>query len=180
MVNEGIPLQVIYQTTANSIRQDTQALIRDWWEQIGIATELVQHDPAAFFGGDPAVNEEESYRRFFADVQMYTTGPDIEPQQYLAGKTCDSIPTKDDNWAGANISRACNREYDKLFTQLAHTRLGPEREELLKQLNDIRVQNYYEIPLVVRGLVSAHSNTLKGVRMSSWDSELWNIAEWHR
>ena len=176
----GIPLQVIYQTTANSIRQDTQALIRDWWEQIGIATELVQHDPAAFFGGDPAVNEEESYRRFFADVQMYTTGPDIEPQQYLAGETCDSIPTKDDNWAGTNISRACNREYDELFTQLAHTRLGPEREELVKQLNDIRVQNYYAIPLVVRGLVSAHSNTLKGVRMSSWDSELWNIAEWHR
>ena len=176
----GIPLQVVYQTTANSIRQDTQALIRDWWEQIGIATELVQHDPAAFFGGDPAVNEEESYRRFFADVQMYTTGPHIEPQQYLAGKTCDSIPTKDDNWAGANISRACNREYDELFTQLAHTRLGPEREELVKQLNDIRVQNYYEIPLVVRGLISAHSNTLKRVRMSSWDSELWNIAEWHR
>ena len=111
---------------------------------------------------------------------MYMTGPDIEPQQYLAGETCDSVPTKDDNWASTNISRACNREYDKLFTQLAHTRLGPERLELVKQLNDIRVQNYYEIPLVVRGLVSTHSNTLKGVRMSSWDSELWNIAEWRR
>ena len=31
-----------------------------------------------------------------------------------------------------------------------------------------------------RGLVSAHLNTLKGVRINGWDSELWNIAEWHR
>ena len=50
----------------------------------------------------------------------------------------------------------------------------------MKQLNDIYVQSYYEIPLVDRGIVSAHVNSLRGVRINGWDSELWNIAEWHR
>ena len=59
-------------------------------------------------------------------------------------------------------------------------RIGPEREALVKQLNDTYVQGYYEIPLVDRGAVSAHLNTLLGVRINGWDSELWNIAEWRR
>ena len=65
----GVPLQVTYQTTTNSIRQATQALIRDWWLQIGVDTVLVQHDGGVFFGGDPVVHKEASLRRFFADVQ---------------------------------------------------------------------------------------------------------------
>jgi peptide/nickel transport system substrate-binding protein len=28
--------------------------------------------------------------------------------------------------------------------------------------------------------VSAHSNTLGGVILNTWDSELWNVADWHR
>ena len=47
----GVPLRITYQTSANSIRQDTQALIRDWWRRIGIETELAQHDASVFFGG---------------------------------------------------------------------------------------------------------------------------------
>ena len=36
------------------------------------------------------------------------------------------------------------------------------------------------VPLVDRGRVSAHSNTLGGVILNTWDSELWNAADWHR
>ena len=57
---------------------------------------------------------------------------------------------------------------------------GPGRAALVKQLNDLYVQGYYEIPLVNRGIVSAHLNTLMGVRINGWDSELWNIADWRR
>ena len=176
----GVSLRITYQTTANVIRQDTQALIRDWWRQIGIETELVQHDASVFFGGDPVVNEDESYRRFFADVQMYAGGPDIDPQQYLSDQLCGQVQTRDNHWASGNNPRFCNPEYDKLFAQLAQTRIGPERAMLVKQLNDILVQNYYEIPLVNRGIVSAHLNTLQGVQINGWDSEMWNIAEWRR
>ena len=178
--HNGVPLRITYQTSANVVREGTQALIRDWWSQIGIETELVQHEAGRFFGGDPVVDKEASLRRFFADVQMYTDGSDIDPQQYLSGPLCKHIQTRDNKWAPENSARACDPEYDALFAQLEQSRIGQEREALVKQLNDIHVQNYFEIPLVERGFVSAHLNTLKGVRINGWDSELWNIAEWRR
>ena len=79
-----------------------------------------------------------------------------------------------------NIARSCNPEYDRLYAQLEQTQIGPEREALVKQLHDMDVQDYYGIPLVNRGFVSAHLNTLKGVRINGWDSEMWNIVEWRR
>ena len=176
----GVPLRLTYQTSVNAVRQDTQAMIRDWWRQIGIDTNLVQHDASLFFGGDPVADKEASLRRFFADVQMYTNGPGIDPQQYLSGALCEHIQTRDNNWAFDNSARSCDPEYDELFAQLEQTRIGPEREELAKRLHDLYVQNYFEIPLVERGFVSAHLYTLKGVRINGWDSELWNIAEWRR
>ena len=177
---DGVPLRIRYQTSTNAIRQATQELVRDWWREIGIETELIQHDASVFFGGDPVDDKEASYRRFFADVQMYATGGGIEPQNYLSDQRCSHIPTRDNNWAEGNVARACNPEYDAAFEQLPPLPLGAEREAVVKQLNDILVQNYVEIPLVNRGVVSAHANTLKGVRFNAWDSELWNIAEWHR
>ena len=177
---DGVPLRVRYQTSTNAIRQATQELVREWWREIGIETELIQHDASVFFGGDPVDDKEASYRRFFADVQMYATGGGIEPQNHLSDQRCSHIPTRDNNWAEGNVARACNPEYDAAFEQLPPLPLGAEREAVVKQLNDILVQNYVEIPLVNRGVVSAHANTLKGVRFNAWDSELWNIAEWHR
>ena len=176
----GAPLRITYQTSTNAIRQDTQSLVRDWWRQIGIETELIHHDASVFFGGDPVADREASYRRFFADVQMYADGSGIDPQQSLSGALCKHIPTRENNWAFGNIPRSCNPEYDSLYAQLEQTQIGPEREALVKRMHDMDGQGYYEIPLVERGAVSAHLNTLQGVRINGWDSELWNIAEWRR
>ena len=178
--HQGVPLRIVYQTSTNAVRQETQALVRDWWREIGIETELVDHDASLFFGGDPVTSPDESYRRFFADVQMYTTGSGIDPQDYLSGLRCEHIQTRDNNWGDSNVARACNAEYDAVYAELAGTTPGPERAELVRQLNDVFVQHYYEIPLVNRASVSAHANSLQSVRMNAWDSELWNIAEWRR
>ena len=177
---DGVPLRITYMTSTNAIRQATQELVRDWWREIGIATELIDHDASVYFGGDPVEDKEASYRRFFADVQMYTTGGGIEPQQYLSDNRCSHIPARANNWAEGNIARACNPEYDAVFEQLPPLLIGPDRQALVKRLNDILVRSYVEIPLVSRGVVSAHLDSLKGVRFNAWDSELWNIAEWRR
>ena len=47
-------------------------------------------------------------------------------------------------------------------------------------MNDLVVQNHFLIPLVWRASTSARSNMLKGVRINPWDSEIWNIEDWHR
>ena len=176
----GVPLRILYQTSTNAIRQETQALIRVWWSRIGVETGIVHHDATLFFGGDPVENADESYRRFFADVQMYTTDSGIDPQQYLSSQLCDHIQTRENSWADGNNARSCNPDYDEVYAGFAETRNEPERAELIKHLNDLHMQSYFEIPLVNRGLVSAHLNTLQGVRVNGWDSELWNIAEWRR
>ncbi len=176
----GEPLRIVFQTSTNTVRQETQALIRDWWREIGIRTRTIDHDASVFFGGDPVEDKNASLRRFFADVQMYASSTGIDPQQSLSGPLCKHIPTRDDNWSLPNVARSCDPEYDELYAQLERMRIGPERAELVKRLNDLYVQDYYQIPLVNRGAVSAHLNTLKGVRINGWDSELWNIAEWRR
>ena len=176
----GTPLRIVFQTSTNAMRQDTQDLVEGWWREIGIETESIHHDASVFFGGDPEVDKEASYRRFFADVQMYATGPGIDPQEYQSGPLCKHIQTRENNWSLDNNTRSCDPEYDAVFAQLGQTGVGPEREELVKRLNNIYVGNFYELPLVNRGLVSARLNTLQGVRMNGWDSELWNIAEWRR
>ena len=55
-----------------------------------------------------------------------------------------------------------------------------ERARLGKAMNDMLMQEFVIIPLVHRGRVSAHANTLGGVQLNTWDSELWNAADWHR
>ena len=178
--HDGVPLRLTCQTSTNTVRQETQSLIRDWWRELGIEVNAVHYDASVFFGGDPFSDKEQVYRRFYADIQMYATGPDIDPQKYLSGQLCAEMPTPENHWSGGNISRACHPAYDKLFAQLAETEVGPQRAELVMQLNDIIVDHYYEISLVNRGVVSARLNSLKSVRINAWDSEMWNIAEWRR
>jgi peptide/nickel transport system substrate-binding protein len=38
--------------------------------------------------------------------------------------------------------------------------------------------SYVVIPLVDRGRRVGHSNTLGGVVLNTWDSELWNVSDW--
>ncbi len=178
--HNGAPLRIVYQTSTNAVRQETQALIRDWWRGIGVETEITHHDAALFFGGDPVDNAEESFRRFFADVQMYASSSGVDPQQYLFGYLCGHIQARENNWADGNNARSCNPAYDDLYARFAGASIGPERTELIKQLNDLHVGSYVEIPLVNRGQVAARLNTLQGVRANAWDSDLWNIAEWRR
>ncbi len=176
---DGVRLSILYQTSTNSVRQGTQALIQQMWEQIGVETQLRDIDAAVFFGGDPA--SPDTYMKFYADIQMYTNNfSGIDPEPYMANWTCSNIPGPDNQWLGKNIQRSCITEYDDLMTRMSQTAALPERASLARQMNDLLVQNYYMIPLIWRGAVSAHANTLKGVRMNAWDSELWNVADWHR
>ena len=36
------------------------------------------------------------------------------------------------------------------------------------------------LPLINRAAVAAQGNTLGGVKLNAWDSDLWNVADWYR
>ena len=176
---DGVRLSILYQTSTNSVRQGTQALIKQMWQQIGVETELRNIDGGVFFGGDPA--SPDTYQKFFADVEMYTSNfQGTDPEFYMAAWTCDEAPGPDNQWLGTNMSRGCSAEFDALVEKLAVTPYGEERFEVAKRMNDLVVQNRFLIPLVWRAATSARAKSLQGVRMNPWDSELWNIEDWHR
>lgn len=176
---DGVRLSVLYQTSTNSVRQGAQALIKQWWDQLGIETELRNVDASVFFGGDPG--SPDTFQKFYSDVEMFTNNfSGVDPEAYMANWRCADIPGPNNQWQGANIPRYCNADYDALVAKMAVTAKLEERAELAKQMNDMLVQSSVVIPLIHRGGVSAHANTLGGVKMSDWDSELWNIADWHR
>jgi peptide/nickel transport system substrate-binding protein len=176
---DGVRLSILYQTSTNSVRQGTQALVKQMWEAIGVETELRNIDSAVFFGGDPA--SPDTYGKFYADIEMYTNDfPGTDPETYLGNWVCGEISGPDNQWLGNNIPRWCNKDYEALVAQMSTTAVLEERMALAKQMNDMLMQDFVMIPLVHRGDVSSVNNTLLGVRFNSWDSELWNIADWSR
>ena len=176
----GVRLSILYQTSTNAVRQDFQALIKDSWNQIGVETELRNLDASVFFGGDPG--SPDTYQKFYADVEMYANVFDgTDPQAYLAAYRCGNEPKPSSQWQGPNINRFCDPAYDAMIDELARTGDLARRGELGKKMNDMLTKDSFTIvPLVDRGRVSAHANSLGGVILNTFDSELWNVADWYR
>jgi peptide/nickel transport system substrate-binding protein len=175
----GVEMSMLYQTSTNAVRQDFQALIKQWMSEIGIEVELRNIDASVFFGGDPG--SPDTFQKFYADMEMYAnTFNGTDPQAYLANGLCDKAPSPATQWQGENISRFCSEEYDGLHAQLTGTADASERAALARQMNDIIVSEGGMIPLVHRGRLSAHANSLGGIELNVWDSELWNVADWYR
>ncbi|WP_146344677.1 peptide ABC transporter substrate-binding protein [Falsiphaeobacter marinintestinus] len=176
---DGVKMSILYQTSTNAVRQDFQALIKEWWSQIGIETELRNLNASVFFGGDPG--SPDTFQKFYADVEMYAnTFNGTDPQSYMGNGLCDKAPSPATQWQGENISRFCSEEFDALHAELAKTAGLEARSAIAKQLNDMIVEGGGMIPLVHRGRLSAHANSLGGVILNVWDSELWNAADWYR
>ena len=177
---DGKKLSILYQTTVNPIRQDFQALIKDWWTELGVQVELKAIDPGVFFGGD--AGSPDTFQKFYADVEMYANNSDNpDPETYLGQYQCKNAPSPDNQWQGENMNRFCDPAYDAKIAELSTTTDLAARQAIAKQLNDMVTKDSMTvIPLVHRGTLSAHSNTLGGVVINAWDSELWNVADWFR
>jgi len=179
-VKDGRRFHLLYQTSVNAVRQDFQALIKQWWADVGVEAELKTVDASVFFGGD--AGSPDTFQKFYADVEMYANNFDgTDPEAYLAEHTCSKAPRPETQWQGENINRFCNADYDKLVAELGKTADLEKRGEIGRKLNEMLTkESYVVVPLVDRGRVSAHSNTLGGVVLNTWDSELWNTADWFR
>ena len=176
---DGVRLSILYQTSTNSVRQGTQALIKQMWREIGVEAELKNINASVFFGGDPA--SPDTFSKFYADIQMYTNNFDgTDPQAYMAGWVCAEIPGPENQWLGSNISRYCNPEYDALAAEFAKTAGIERRAAIARRMNDLLIEDGALIPLIHRGEIAARSLTLGGMRHNAWDATLWNIHEWHR
>jgi|HigsolmetaAR202D_1030399.scaffolds.fasta_scaffold00020_56 ABC-type dipeptide transport system, periplasmic component len=177
---DGVRLSLTYSTTVNPLRQKEQALVKAAWEQLGVEVELKSIDASVFFSSD--AGNPDTFGHFFNDIQMYTNNYEQpDPTNYLCGWTTVEIAAKANEWRGNNNGRYSNPEYDELCEQLRRTTNLDERKEIVLKMNDILVNDVVVIPLVARAQVtSGKSKDLKGINLTPWDSELWNIAEWYK
>ena len=177
---DGMKLKILYQTSTNPVRQDFQAVIKDWWTELGVEVELKNIDASVFFGGD--AGSPDTFQKFYSDVEMYANNFDgTDPEPYLAQYKCDKIPGPENQWQGENINRFCDPAYDALVDELSKTADMAKRGEIAIKLNEMLTKDSYVIvPLVDRGRLSAASNTLGGAVLNTWDTELWNVQDWFR
>ncbi len=175
----GVEMQLLFQTSENSLRQQTQRIIQQDLKTIGIDIEVKIIPASIFFSNNPS-NPDTRFH-FYADLEEFNTAnrsPD--PAAYMKSWTCDEISQKSNDWSGANIERWCNPEYDALYEQ-ALTELDQEiRNELFIQMNDMLINDVVIIPLVHRATVSGVSTTIEGIELTPWDATTWNIKDWSR
>jgi peptide/nickel transport system substrate-binding protein len=70
-------MSVLFQTSANLVRQKTQAIVKKTLELIGIAVELKVVPANVFFASDPG--NPETYSHFYADMQMSADSLGFDP-----------------------------------------------------------------------------------------------------
>jgi peptide/nickel transport system substrate-binding protein len=180
---DGARMQVVFQTTINSLRQKEQDIVKAGWQQIGIQTELKSVDASVFFSADPGNPDTNS--KFWTDVEMYTsTFGSPFPINYIrawySGNPAVDVAQKANNWAARNYTRWVNADFNKVFDQLRAETDPQKAQELWIQLNDLVVNNYISVPLIDRNNTDARLKTLQGPSLRPFDEWSWNIADWTR
>jgi peptide/nickel transport system substrate-binding protein len=183
---DGVPMKVTYLAYFATLIQETQAIVKENLEEIGVDVELSLVSSRNFFARPSTPNSSNGVT-FIADIQEYdvrSVSPD--PDSYMGFWTCSAIPQLANGWSGLNLERWCHQpaegevSYDDLYAQ-SKIELDPDRRrDLFIQMNQILVDEVVMIPLVHWGEVSAVNNTIEGVDPTPWDSSMWNIKDWRR
>jgi len=177
-VKDGRRMTLVFQISVNLIRQKTQAIVKQALERLGIEVELKAIHPSVYDSGDPG--HPETFLHFYADMQLQNIGASFDPQDYMNRFVSWNIAQKANNWGGRNWVRWANVEYDRLWQQ-ARTELDPvKRAALFIRMNDLVIEDVVVIPVVLRHGVLAVSHSIRGLELSPWPWNLWNLAYWYR
>jgi len=174
----GKKLRFVYQTSVNSLRQKEQAVVKQGAQKAGIDLELKSVTASVFFSSDVA--NPDTYGKFYADMQMYTTTmTQPDPERFMDQYTSWEVSSKANKWQGRNILRWVSAEYDKLFHQ-AESELDPvKRAALFIEMNDLPVKANFVVPLISRPRVRGVSLKLN-TRLTGWDLDMSMLPDWYR
>ena len=136
---DGKRLKLVFQTSVNAVRQDFQALIKQWWRKSGSKPSWKTIDASVFFGGD--AGSPDTLQKFYADIEMYanffegaTPGNPIWPRTSARQSRRPRITS-----GGAETPTAIAT---LPLTPMSggtqrHRRPDPERAELGRTMNDM-------------------------------------------
>jgi peptide/nickel transport system substrate-binding protein len=177
-VKNGRRMKLLFQAAAAPSVQKVQMIVKQSAAKVGIEVEVKAIPASVFFSAD--TSNVDTNVRFHADLQMYTTFTSLDPQFFMAQFVSWEIPSKENRWAGRNITRWRNEEYDRLW-RMAETEMEPARRAaLFIRMNDLVVQDAVVIPVTRRNILHAAASNLHGIDLNGWDSIFGRIAYWHR
>jgi peptide/nickel transport system substrate-binding protein len=174
----GKKLKYVFQTSNAAPRQKTQAVIKQAFQKAGIEVELKSVVASVFFSSDVA--NPDTYGKFYADLQMYTTtSTSVDPNDFMNQYLSDQVSTKENKWQGRNISRWTNKEYDETYAA-QKAELDPvKRAALFIKLNDLVIKNDVVVPIISRPRVAVRANNIMSY-VSGWDSNIGGLHNWYR
>jgi peptide/nickel transport system substrate-binding protein len=174
----GIRLHAVYQSSINAPRQKTQEIVKQACQKAGISIEIKTVTGSVYFSSDVA--NPDTTRKFYCDLQMYTTtmtAPDADG--LLRAFLSSEVASKANKWQGFNVTRWQNADYDKLHDQSDHELDPVKRAALLIAMNDMVIRNVVVIPVVTRPSVAAVGNQLRAP-LSGWDTNFYALQDWYR
>ena len=175
---DGRKLKVLFQTSINAPRQKAQAIIKQACTKAGIDVELKSVTASVFFSSDVA--NPDTYPKFYADMQMYTTTQtEPDPERFMDQYISSELASKANKWAGRNCSRWRSAEYDKVYEQVQVEMDPVKRTAQIIKLNDLVSSDGYIIPIVNRPRVSGVATKLVAP-LSGWDNIVWALHSWYR
>lgn len=171
-------LRLVFQTSVNQPRQKSQTLMKETFAAAGVELELKSVPAATFFGGDVA--SPDTYTKFWADMQMYTTTMQVpDPAVFMGQFVSWEIASKENRWQGRNVTRFNNAEFDQLYRS-AESELDPlRRAELFVRMNGLVMRENVVIPLVWRPRITGLSMQLDAP-LSAWDLDFSTLHNWSR
>ncbi|MBU6258704.1 MAG: peptide ABC transporter substrate-binding protein [Burkholderiales bacterium] len=174
----GVQLKAVFQTSINAPRQKTQQIIKQACQKAGIALELKSVTASVFFSSDVA--NPDTYGKFYADMEMYTTTQtEPDPATFMQQFISSQASTKANKWQGRNIPRWRSEAYDQAYAA-SEGELDPvKRAALFIRMNDLVCSDGYVIPLVNRPRPSGVGNKLV-TQLSGWDNIMWAVHSWYR
>lgn len=175
---DGVKLHVVYQTSVNAPRQQTQQIVKQAAQKAGISMELKAVTASVFFSSD--AGNPDTYTHFYSDIQMYTTTmTQPDPGQFMEQFVSFEIAQKENKWAGRNITRWQNKDYDALWRE-ADGELDPvKRAAMFIKMNNMVIGDVVVIPVVYRPSVAGIKTNMHVVT-SGWDNDMWDLKDWYR
>ncbi|MGH7186043.1 MAG: peptide ABC transporter substrate-binding protein, partial [Pseudomonadota bacterium] len=92
---DGKKLKFLFQTSINAPRQKTQAIIKQACQKAGIDIEVKAVTASVFFSSDAA--NPDTYPKFYADLQMYTTTMVQPDPELFMDQFCSWLASSKDN-----------------------------------------------------------------------------------
>jgi peptide/nickel transport system substrate-binding protein len=170
---DGTELVLRYATTTREVRVNTQVVVQQAFQELGIGVELINHESDIFFnsygsGGPVAIGDY--------DIAEWSTAPLGFPDPDDPSFLCSEIPS-DDNPEGSNWSGYCNEELDALFMEQASTTDPDARVDVFHQIDQMMADEVIILGVWYDPDLWALNSRIVDARISGADP-FWNAANW--